>query len=123
MPSFYSTTLVFSVWLFKHEDIFIIRIDFLYCQEQINVDCFSKYTTQTFYFIGNALSLRTLLNMMELFVKIGNGFSSIIDVWQGPEFAFDHDRVTFSNQTSLQNLLFSRELQQKEDMSYELTFG
>ena len=41
---------------------------------------------------------RTLLNMVELFAKIGTmDFSSMIDVWHGTEFTSDHDTVTYSN--------------------------
>ena len=40
--------------------------------------------------------------MTELFAKIGNGFNSIIEYWQGSEFVSDHD------QNSHQNLFFSR---------------
>ena len=42
----------------------------------------------------------------------------LFDVWQGSEFASDHDTVIFSNHTSLENLFFLESYKKKED-TYE----
>ena len=49
--------------------------------------------------------------------------SSIIDAWQGSEFASNDDTVTFSNQISPKNLFFSRIIKKKKMlfMSYKFT--
>ena len=49
-------------------------------------------------------------------------FTPIIDVWQGSEFASDHDTVTFSNPNFLQNQFFLENYNKKEDISSHSQF-
>ena len=85
MPSFHSTMVVL-----KHEDIFFIRVIIhilgTAILSRINVDCvFLASTLNTILVLFEVLSqylaagiirgvYKTLSNMMELFVKIRNGF-------------------------------------------------
>ena len=105
-----STTLVFSASFFKQEDIFVIRtiIHFVVTAIVKNkcwLYLFSKYAKQNFCFIENASSASSNGHHKGT-AKIGNGFNLHLNVWQGSEFASDHNTVTLFNKNSFQNLFF-----------------
>ena len=134
MSSFHSTTVVFSVWFFNHSD------HHSYCRycHIVKNKCWlcliSEYAKHFFFcLIGKTLCpakaiirgvFRTLSTMMELLVKIRYGFylhySFLTGSWIHPWSWYS---IFFSNQTSLQNLVFLENCYKKEDMSYDFTFG
>ena len=87
---FHSTTAVDSDWFFKYKDIFFIQA--IICivgtgmLSRQNLDCvfLASMLNEIFVLLETLLQyqvtvtvrgvFRTLLHMMELFVKIGNGF-------------------------------------------------
>ena len=82
----------------------IINVDCVYLASEMNRisiswENLSQYPATFLIIIG---VFRTLSNMMELFVKIWNGFFfffCIIDVCHGSECASDLDTVTFQTKT------------------------
>ena len=115
---------VFSVWFFKHKNIFIIwaiiHVVGTAILLRINIDCiFLASMLNSIFILLEMLSqylatviirgvFRTMSNMMRFLSKYEADFSSIIPFWQGSELTSDHDSITFSNETSLKICFFLR---------------
>ena len=134
MSSFHSTTVVFSVWFFNHSD------HHSYCRycHIVKNKCWlcliSEYAKHFFFVLLEKLCvqqkpssdayLEPCQQWSSFLSKYATAFTSIIPFWQVHEFTPDHDTVFFfSNQTSLQNLVFLENCYKKGDMSYDFTFG
>ena len=131
MTSFHSATVVFSVWFFKHKDIFFIlaitHIVGTAILLRMKVDCvfFSKCAKQNFCFIGNATVIirgvfRTLPSngfYLHHWYLPSNGF--YLRHWYFTEFYPDHDtsagnkakgrisKRVFQESKARQNICFS----------------
>ena len=129
--SFYNSSFLFDfsiIWTIIH----IVGTAIL---SRTNVDCVLLASMLNIFFclIGKTLCpakaiirgvFRTLSTMMELLVKIRYGFylhhSFLTGSWIHPWSWYS---IFFSNQTSLQNLVFLENCYKKGDMSYDFTFG